>query len=92
MADIFFQLDSFDISYDQMKTIDSLDVFNKELELIGLSDYIGNDEYNINLSKNRAKEVKDILLQKGASKVHINSGLQSSLIGSDFRKVIILGL
>lgn len=92
VADVFFSLNSSEVSSEQLAAIDKLDVFEKSLEVIGLSDSLGEGGYNRNLASSRSNTVHEILMLNGAKEVFINSGLQSSLTGPEFRKVIILGL
>ncbi|KZX82999.1 hypothetical protein A3715_18405 [Oleiphilus sp. HI0009] len=91
ITDIFFELDSYVLS-DRAKTkLSSLSSTYKKIELIGLSDKVGEKSYNENLATNRAEAVKKHLESLGHKDVKVNSGLNVQLDGNQFRKVIVLG-
>ena len=69
---IMFEFDKYDLDEEAQKEADRiLDVLLKypdiQIELTGHTDAVGADEYNIRLSKNRAKAIADYLTKHGVS-------------------------
>ena len=68
---IFFETDEYIVNDAEKRKLDSLvtDIVNiNKVELVGHTDNIGDTTYNMVLSKNRVKEVRNYLLQKGLPK------------------------
>lgn len=70
LSDILFPFNNYAIPRKEYARLDSLSHFlmkNKEITIIitGYADYIGSQSYNLKLSENRAKAVKDYIVKKG---------------------------
>ena len=73
---VYFPLDKAQLTDEAGKYLDSLINHNvlehgKHITLLGFGDYLGSDDYNYNLSYNRAKNVEDYLVLAGFDKRHI---------------------
>lgn len=67
LANIHFKLDSYEIPAEKIRDIDSIALYIKKrgfhrITIIGHSDDLGKDKYNIELSEKRAKSVYDYLV------------------------------
>ncbi len=84
LRNIYFDFDSSELSLSSDETIDLMvTILNTytdlKIEIIGHTDDMGNDDYNVLLSKNRADAVKNALINKGISSDRIKtSGLGAS--------------
>ncbi len=70
IPDIFYDFDKAKLRPESMVALDSLVIFLEEnikitVELMSHTDRKGNDDYNMNLSNDRAKSVVDYLVSKG---------------------------
>lgn len=80
---VFFAFDSYSLDEKSKKTLDSLfiDLVNSpdiNIVLNGHTDYIGIKKYNLKLSENRAKSVKDYLIKKGIDKNRLKTNAEAS--------------
>ena len=67
---VFFDLNVAELNVGARNTIDSLFYVEKlkngvGISIIGYADYLATDEYNLELSRNRAEHVRDYLVQSG---------------------------
>ena len=79
MPDVFFTFNSSSLKPDMCKVLDRLvdlikQNMNYTINIQGHTDDIGNDGYNLNLSKKRAQAVKQYLLQNNVSNSVIAEG------------------
>lgn len=70
IEDIFFESAKWDLLPESNKSLDNLvkvlnEVPDLKVEISGHTDWIGGDEYNQNLSQNRAQSVVDYLIEHG---------------------------
>lgn len=77
LKNIFFDFDSYEIrenSYTELRKIEKFLKTNpdRRIEIAGHTDNKGSDEYNLNLSRQRAKAVYDYLVNRGISKQQIS--------------------
>ena len=76
MNNIFFQTDQYELletsRFELRKLLDFLDRNpDIKIEIGGFTDNVGSPEYNLELSKNRAKAVNDYLISKGVDQARI---------------------
>lgn len=69
MATIYFGFDKYSVSPEGRKDLDSIANYAKRdgIYIIGYSDYIGTEEYNMALSDKRAQAVKNYLNDQGSA-------------------------
>lgn len=91
IGDIFFELNSSVLTSEAMKMLSEMPVNGKSLEVIGYADALGNTSRNLVLAKGRASAVASVL-GKRAKAVKVKAWLESEFEGSQFRKVIVVGL
>ena len=78
LNNVFFDFDKFDLRAESFVELDRVvNLLNEnpkiEIEMSAHTDNKGSDEYNLKLSDNRAKSVKDYLVSKGIAASRINS-------------------
>ncbi len=78
LDNVFFDLDSYNLRPESYIELDKLvDYLNDhptmKIELQGHTDSQGDDDHNMELSKNRAKAVMDYLISKGIDKTRLSS-------------------
>jgi outer membrane protein OmpA-like peptidoglycan-associated protein/tetratricopeptide (TPR) repeat protein len=98
-SDVYFYFDEFSLTREARYNLDRLieDIDEDRLALIvveGFADQIGTDDYNLQLSEKRAKEVADFFKAKGFDNLKITykgyGETRSSLIYSKNRKVDVI--
>jgi outer membrane protein OmpA-like peptidoglycan-associated protein len=91
LNNLFFEYNKTDLIDDSFAELDNLIIFLKEnietkIDIIGYTDNRGNDSYNINLSKQRADEVKKYLISKGINETRlttIGKGKANPIVNND---------
>jgi outer membrane protein OmpA-like peptidoglycan-associated protein len=90
---IYFDYDSYSLSSNMLteikKSTDFIPIPSKaKLEIVGYTDDVGTDEYNLNLSRQRAEEVSKVLINLGFnnSKLIINGKGKSTQFPDDSSK------
>jgi outer membrane protein OmpA-like peptidoglycan-associated protein len=83
LPDVFFDFNSAKLKPSMLKVLDRLvDLIkqnkNYNLKIEGYTDDVGKDDYNLNLSQQRAEAVKNFLLENGVSNTITAKGLGES--------------
>ena len=80
---VYFEFDKFTLNekevneaIDFIKKTDSTRI--EDIQIFGYTDDVGKDDYNLNLSQNRAEAVKNFLLENGISNSITAKGLGES--------------
>jgi outer membrane protein OmpA-like peptidoglycan-associated protein len=73
---VYFDLDVAEISHSERDRVDELLYYDKikpgvPISIIGFTDYLATDEYNLELSQRRAMNVKDYLVRQGMDEKQI---------------------
>jgi len=76
LNNVFFDFDKYDLKEESFPELDRVADFLNEnpgviIEISGHTDNIGSDEYNLVLSENRAKSVRDYLISKGIQEYRV---------------------